>query len=199
VAAVLLVLASGCGVGGGTGKLHGVTRALAKQVGGVPITEVRSQRPDTLFHFKAAPGHLLFTFFGFTHCPDLCPTTLGDLRRALRRLGASSNRIDVSFITVDPDRDSSEVLARYLSSFFLGGHALRPATHAELLAVQAAFGATSSVTRRADGDSDVAHTAASYIVDEHGRVLLEWDFGTSSGDMAADLKTLLARMDRARP
>lgn len=189
------VTAFGCS-SPGSGKLSGSTRPVAKRVGGATITEVRPGAPDMVFHFRAAPGRLLFTFFGFTHCPDLCPTTLGDLRKALRRLGEPADRVDVSFITVDPDRDSADVLTRYLASFFLRAHALRPASSAELLAVQAAFGATSRVTRRADGDSDVAHTASSYIVDEQGRVLVEWDFGTTPAQMAADLKILFSRMER---
>lgn len=192
---ILLVAlgAPACSRSTGSGKLTGHTRPLAKQVGGVTITEVRAGLPDTAFAFRAAPGRMLFTFFGFTHCPDLCPTTLGDLRKALRKLGEDADRVDVSFITVDPDRDSAEVMTRYLRSFFLESHALRPATREELLAVQAAFGATSSVTKKPDGDSDVAHTAASYIVDEQGRVLVEWDFGTKPADMAADLRILFDR------
>ena len=189
--------APACGRSTGSGKLTGHTRPLAKQVGGVTITEVRAGLPDTAFAFRAASGRLLFTFFGFTHCPDLCPTTLGDLRKALRKLGEDSGRLDVSFITVDPDRDTAEVMTRYLRSFFLESHALRPASRQELLAVQAAFGATSSVTRKPDGDSDVAHTAASYIVDDQGRVVVEWDFGTKPADMAADLRILFDRQNGA--
>lgn len=175
------------------GPLVGHTRAIPKKVGGLSLPEARAGRPDTTFTFRARPGGLLFVFFGFTHCPDLCPTTLGDLRRALRKAGPEGSRVEVAFVTVDPGRDSSETMARYLGSFFLGGHPLRPATNEQLLAVQAAFGAASSVTRKADGDFDVAHTAISYLVDEHGSVVLEWDYGTTPADMAHDLRLLLAR------
>lgn len=175
------------------GPLVGHTRAIPKQVGGLSLPEARLGRPDTTFTFRAGPGRLLFVFFGFTHCPDLCPTTLGDLRRALRKAGPDGDRVDVAFVTVDPGRDSSETMARYLGSFFLGGHPLRPATNEQLLAVQAAFGAASSVTRKADGDFDVAHTAVSYLVDEHGAVVLEWDYGTTPADMAHDLRLLFSR------
>ncbi|MFN8588622.1 MAG: SCO family protein [Candidatus Eisenbacteria bacterium] len=174
--------------------LVGHTRPLAKQVSGISLREAREGRPDTTFTFRASNGKLLFVFFGFTHCPDLCPTTLGDLRRALRKLGPEADRVEVAFVTVDPDRDSSEVMARYLGSFFVGGHPLRPGTREQLLAAQAAFGATSSVTKGADGEVNVAHTALSYVVDEHGAVLLEWDYGTTPADMADDFRLLFRRM-----
>ncbi len=178
---------------GGRGELVGHTRPIPKQVGGLSLTECRAGRPDTTFRFRATPGHLLFVFFGFTHCPDLCPTTLGDLRQALRKLGADASEVEIAFVTVDPDRDTSAVMAKYLGSFFVGQHALRPDSKEQLLAAQAAFGATSSVTRGADGEVHVAHTAVSYIVDERGAVLLEWDYGTPPGDVANDLRLLFAR------
>lgn len=177
-------------------ELVGHTRPLPKQVGGVSLAECRVGRPDTTFTFRASPGKLLFVFFGFTNCPDLCPTTLGDLRRALRKLGPDAERVEVAFVTVDPDRDSSAVVARYLGSFFVGQHALRPASREQLLAAQAAFGAVSSVTRKADGDVNVAHTAISYVVDEHGAVRLEWDYGTPAADLANDFRILFRRLDR---
>lgn len=180
----------------GRGDLVGHSRPIPKQVGGLSLTECRAGRPDSTFRFRAAPGHLLFVFFGFTHCPDLCPTTLGDLRRALRKLGTDADRVEVAFVTVDPDRDTSAVMAKYLGSFFVGQHALRPGSNEQLLAAQAAFGATSSVTRGADGEVHVAHTAVSYIVDGRGAVLLEWDYGTPPGDMASDLRLLFARERR---
>ncbi|MBI5169277.1 MAG: SCO family protein [Candidatus Eisenbacteria bacterium] len=187
-----LLTASACGPRT-SGKLVGHTRPIPKQVGGLSMSEARLGKPDTTFTFRAKRGGLLFVFFGFTNCPDLCPTTLGDLRKALRKVGPGADKVDVAFVTVDPGRDSSEAMARYLGSFFTGGHPLRPADNEQLLAVQAAFGAASSVTRKADGDVDVAHTALSYLVDEHGAVLLEWDYGTSPADLAHDLRLLLAR------
>jgi protein SCO1/2 len=193
-AALLLAAASlfACAPRAG-GPLVGHTRAIPKQVGNLSMAEARTGLPDTTFSFRARPGGLLFVFFGFTHCPDLCPTTLGDLRRALRKAGPDGSRVEVAFVTVDPGRDSSETMARYLGSFFVGGHPLRPDTNEQLLAVQAAFGAASSVTRKANGDFDVAHTAVGYLVDERGAVVLEWDYGTTPADMAHDLRILLSR------
>ncbi len=192
VLSLALIAGMGCGPKPG-GKLVGHTRPLPKQVGGLSMAEARAGRPDTSFTFRARPGGLLYVFFGFTHCPDLCPTTLGDLRKALRKLGKGAERVEVAFVTVDPGRDDSETMAKYLGSFFLDGHPLRPVDNEQLLTVQAAFGAASSVTRKADGDVNVAHTALSYLVDEHGAVILEWDYGTAPTDLAHDLRLMLDR------
>lgn len=160
-------------------------------VGGFALPEVHAGRPDVLFHFKAAPGHALFVYFGYTTCPDVCPTTLSDLRRALHHLGGAAQRVDVAFVTVDPQRDVPQVLEPYLASFVRGAHPLRPRTQEELIAVEHAFGASSTVTRSPDGHVDVTHSAASYIVDEHGRIVDQWAFGTSAASMTSDLRLLL--------
>jgi protein SCO1/2 len=153
-----------------------------------------------LFHFRTAPGHVLFVYFGYTTCPDVCPTTLSDLRRALHEVGGEASRVDVAFVTVDPARDVARVLEPYLASFVRGGHPIRPRTRGELAPVQRAFGGSSTVTRAPDGTVEVTHSATSYLVDERGRIVDEWPFGTKPEAMAQRLRTLLAagRAWRAR-
>jgi protein SCO1/2 len=172
-------------------RLRGHVPARSTRVDAVTLPEARLGRPDTTFAFRARPGALLFVFFGFVSCPDICPTTLSDLRRALGMLGEDARRVDVAFVTVDLVRDSTEVLVPYLASYVAGGHALRPRTQEQLGRAQAAFGATSSVGRGRDGSVQVAHTALGYVVDEHGEVRVQWDFGTLPRDMAGDLRALL--------
>ncbi len=177
----LVALVSGLALAAGQGAA----------VGQLALPEVHPGRPDAAFHFRAAPGHVLFVDFGYTSCPDVCPTILGDLRQALRGLGAEARRVDVAFVTVDPARDVPRVLAPYLASFVRDGHALRPRSRAELAPVQRAFGAASTVTRAADGTIEVTHSATSYLVDENGRIVAEWPFGTKPAAMTRDLRARL--------
>jgi protein SCO1/2 len=172
-------------------RLHGLEFEKSLAVGDVAVREVHAAGDPTSFRFRARPGGLLYVFFGYANCPDVCPTTLADLRRALKMLGTDSARIDVAFVTVDPARDSAEVLVPFVNAFVTGAHALQPGSQEELAGAERAFGATSSIARRADGGVDVSHTGASYIVDANGRVLLEWDYGAKPADMAADLRVLL--------
>jgi len=186
-ALVALALAVGVtGPGASAGESPGSVAALA-------LPEVHPGRPDAMFHFRAAPGHVLFVYFGYTSCPDVCPTTLSDLRRALRALGDAAGRVDVAFVTVDPARDVPRVLDPYLASFVRGGHPLRPRSRRELAPVQEAFGASSSVTRAKDGTIEVSHSATSYAVDGRGRIVAAWPFGTTPATMTADLRGLLGQ------
>lgn len=173
--------------------LRGRVPVRATYVGHASLPEVRPGQPDRAFHFRAAPGHVLFVAFGFTHCPDICPTTLADLRKALRELGPDAARVEVAFATVDLHRDTPEVLAPYVQSFVPAGRALRARSQRELGPAQSAFGATSVIQRAPDGHLDVSHTTTSYVVDDRGHIVVEWRFGTPARDMAHDLRVLLAR------
>ncbi len=184
----------GCGWTGG-GTLKGSVPRGSAFVGNLTLPELHVDRPPSTFAFRAAPGRLLFVYFGYTNCPDICPTTLSDLRKAVHRVGPDAQRVDVAFVTVDLYRDSASVIVPYLATFFARGHALRPPSQPQLGEAETAFGATSSVTRQPSGDLEVDHTAMSYIVDERGRIVVQWAFGTSPADMAHDLRILLARME----
>ena len=189
--ALALAVPSGCS--GGGARLKGTRPPGPAFVGAVTLPEVMPGEPDRPFTFRAPPGHLLFATFGYTNCPDICPTTLSDLRRALRRLGADGARVEIAFVTVDPYRDSAAALVPYLASFARGAHALLPRTQQQLGQAESAFGATSSISKNPDGTFEVSHTGLSYIVDETGHVLVQWDFGAGPDVMAHDLRILLAR------
>jgi protein SCO1 len=173
------------------GALNGLVRPEPLQVGAVTLPDVTDGTPETPFTFRAAPGELLIVYFGFTSCPDVCPTTLADLRVALEQLGPAAERVDLAMVTVDPERDTAAVLSGYLGSFAERYHALRTTDPAALTAAEDAFGASSSVTKADDGEVEVAHSATTYVVDENGTVLVEWPFGLGSAEMAADLQALL--------
>jgi protein SCO1/2 len=200
----LALVAAACG-GSGEATLHGVVRDAPLEVGGLVLTEVTAPDlraggivEDGRLVMRAADDRLLVVYFGFLNCPDVCPTTLADLRSALTRLdGDERERVDLAFVTVDPDRDGPDELAAYLRHFAPRHHAVRP-TSAELSAALDAFLASASVEVDADGRVDVAHSAVLYAVDGAGRVVVEWPFGTSASALADDLRVLLDRTP-ARP
>jgi len=146
-------------------------------------------RPVTLETFR---GKLVVLFFGYTHCPDVCPTTLSDMDAALKLMPPeAASRVQVLFVTVDPERDTPEVLKAYVPYFnpgFLGlfGSPAEVAQAAKEFRI---------VYRRhvEPGASGylVDHSAGSYVLDGHGRVRLYLPYGHTAADIAADLLTLL--------
>ena len=193
----LVLLVSACG---SDATLHGVVRDLPLQVGTIALPDVTGPglRADGLVEDgrlvmrASSPDRLLLVSFGFLNCPDVCPTTLADLRSALAMLEAGmQERVDLAFVTVDPDRDGPEELAVYLRHFVPRHHAVRTTTE-ELEPAMDAFLAAATVEVADDGTVDVAHTAVLYAVDASGRVVVEWPFGTSATMLAEDLAVLLA-------
>ena len=176
-------------------EIQGVVRADPLEVGDRSMPEVAADGTETPFAFQADDGKLLFVAFGYTNCPDVCPTTLYDIKKARKKLGADSDRIQVAFATVDPERDTADVMTQYLGSFAPDGHPLRSEDPDQLHAAQDAFGVTSSVVKNADGSTDVSHSAKSFVVDDQGEVVVEWPFGTGADVMASDLELLLAQQD----
>jgi protein SCO1/2 len=198
----LLAVAPACGSqgdssGDGT-RLSGFTRTPVPTVGDLSLPDVTDDgRP---LSFVAEPGHVLLVYFGYTQCPDLCPTTLAEVRAAARRLGDDAARIDLAMATVDPARDTPEVLDRFVRSFDPDGHALRTTDDAALRVVAERFGVTYDVTTGADGGIEVSHTTFLSAVDAAGRIVVTWPFGTPIDDLAADLEVLLtAGTDGAMP
>jgi protein SCO1/2 len=123
----------------------------------------------------------------------VCPTTLYDIKKAKKLLGTDGDKVQVAFATVDPERDTPEVMNQYLGSFTDDGHPLRTTDPDELATVEERFGITSEVVTEPDGEVKVAHTARSFLIDDQGEVVVEWAFGTSPDAMANDIAILLAR------
>ena len=193
---VLLALGAACGSDGGSGSggrpYTGIKRTPPLEVGSVTLPEVAPDDGSTFTMKASAPDRLLVVYFGYTNCPDLCPTTLSALRGAFKEIGAPADRVDVAFATVDPARDTPDVLAGYLSSFFTGHwHALRTEDDTVLKAAEEPFLVTSSVETTFDGRISVTHTAATYVIDDTGTVVIEWGYPTKAEDMTADLRQLL--------
>ena len=168
-------------------QLFGYVPTTAMSSAGITVTEQPSGKP---FELAAQPNEVLIVYFGYTNCPDVCPTTMVAIKNAKKKIGSLADRVDIAMITVDPERDTADILPRYISSFTSRFHALIPATDAELRTAEKAFGATSSVTK-VDGKVEVVHGGSAYIVDESGAVIDQFPFGLDSHSMANDLTILL--------
>jgi protein SCO1/2 len=173
----------------------GIVRDPAPEVGTTSLPDVSAG--GAAFPFAAAPGQVLVVYFGYTSCPDVCPTTMADLRRALEELGGQADDVDVAMATVDPERDTDEVLTAYVRSFVPGGYPLRTTDDGELRTAAEAFGADYRVETSPAGDVEVEHTGFLYAVDDQGMLRLTWPFGTQWQAIEGDLRWLMERgMDR---
>ena len=144
----------------------------------------------TLADFR---GKVVALFFGYTHCPDVCPTTLSDFAAAIRELGADGDRVQVIFVTVDPERDTPDLLAKYVPSFnpaFLG--AMAPV--GELAALAKSFNVVYQKSSIKSSSSYlIDHSAGTYVFDPKGQLRLHVAYGTGPVAIAQDLRTLLAQ------
>src|SRR5690349_2788985 len=117
-----LCVIAGCARRAAQAPLKGDVPAAAANVGTITLPEVHAEGADSPFRLVPAAGHVLVVYFGYTTCPDVCPTTLSDLHRALATMGDAAHRVDVAFVTVDRERDTPAQLAPYLAAFVAGGH-----------------------------------------------------------------------------
>jgi protein SCO1/2 len=135
-------------------------------------------------------GHPFLVFFGFTHCPDVCPTTLFEVSEVLRALGPDANRTRALFITVDPERDTPAVMKDYLSSFdpHLSGLTGDPQ---EIAAVAKAYRVYFKRVPLEQGGYTMDHTAIVYLMDKTGRFVSPFNVKRSIDTAAADLRRYL--------
>jgi protein SCO1/2 len=143
----------------------------------------------TLNDFK---GKVVVMFFGYTQCPDVCPTTLTEMQQVMTLLGPQSDKVQVLFVTVDPERDTATILKQYVPSFdarFLG---LRPADEVALEKVTKDFKIYyKKVPGTSPGSYTIDHTAGSYAFDPEGRLRLYIRHAQGPETLAHDLKELL--------
>ena len=132
-------------------------------------------------------GEPLLVFFGYTHCPDICPTTLFELSEVLHAMGKDADRVHALFITVDPDRDTPAVMKDYLSSF--DPH-LRGATGdpKAIEAVEKAYRVYAQKVPTGNGEYSMDHTALVYLMDKQGRFVAPFNLKRRPAEAAADLK-----------
>jgi len=142
----------------------------------------------TLADFR---GKAVVMFFGYTQCPDVCPTTMAEMKAALQQLGADARRVQMLFVTLDPERDTRELLAAYVPAFdpdFLGLYGDREATAKTAKDFRVFYQKQPGAT---PGSYTVDHTAGSYVFDPQGRVRLFVRHGDGGANLVADLRTLL--------
>lgn len=155
---------------------------------GFDLTDHNGQR-KTLADFK---GKVVLVFFGFTHCPDVCPTTMAEMAEVTKKLGADAKGLQVLFVSVDPERDTPAILAQYVPSFdplFLG---LTGDTEA-VSKVAKDFKLFVQKVPSKDGKSyTIDHTAGSYVFDKQGRIRLFMRHGQGTEPVLHDLRLLLA-------
>lgn len=143
----------------------------------------------TLEDFK---GKVVVVFFGFTQCPDVCPTTLAELAQVKKALGPDGDKVQGVFITVDPERDKPELLKAYLESFDPGFVALR-GTPEQLKETAKEFKIYyAKVPGKTPDSYTMDHTAASFLFDPQGRVRVFSRYGAGASALTGDIKALIA-------
>jgi protein SCO1 len=148
-----------------------------------------SGRPRTLADFKVK---VTVVFFGYTQCPDVCPTTLTEIADVKQKLGADGDKVQAVFVSVDPERDTPEVLAAYVANFGRDFVALRGTPEQTKEAAKAFKVFYAKVPGKSEGSYTMDHTAGSYVFDPQGRVRLFIRQGGGAEAMAHDIRLLLA-------
>jgi protein SCO1/2 len=145
-------------------------------------------KPRTMADFK---GKVVVMFFGYTQCPDVCPTTMAEMTEVLKQLGPQADQVQVLFVTVDPERDTQKLLAEYVPAFdkrFIGLYG----TPEQTAAVGKEFKVMYSKVSGSTKDSyTIDHTAASYVFDKEGKLRLLLRSGQGVAPAVHDLKLLL--------
>ena len=152
------------------------------------LTDFNDQ-PRTLADFK---GKAVVVFFGYTQCPDVCPTTMGELVQVKQALGAEGDKLQVLFISIDPERDTPAVLKAYMANFDPGFLALYAPSSDKLAALAKDF---KVYYKKVDGSTPTSyimdHTASSFVYDPQGRLRLYVRYGMGAKPLAEDLQLLL--------
>ncbi len=184
-AAVLLLAFAGCTDSGAPKfKLTDVTGASFGKT--LELTDHNGQR-RTLADFR---GKVVTVFFGFTHCPDVCPTTLGEMAMVMKELGADAGRLQVLFVTVDPARDTPEVLKRYVPAFHPGFLGLTGSAD-DIARTAKEFKIFYQKQTLPGGSYSMDHSAGTYILDGQGRLRLFASYGAGAPALLHDIKLLL--------
>ncbi|MFY7864976.1 MAG: SCO family protein [Roseateles sp.] len=174
----------------GTSKasFQGVDLTGAEYARGLSLSD-QDGRSRSLSEFK---GKVVVVFFGFTQCPDVCPTTLAELAEVKRSLGAEGERVQGVFVTVDPERDTTTLLKAYVDSFDPSFVALRGSEEQTKAAAKEFKVYYAKVPGKTPESYTMDHTAASFIFDTQGRVRVFSRYGSGASALANDIKLLLA-------
>jgi len=150
-----------------------------------------TQGNGSSFRLSEKRGKVVLLFFGYTSCPDVCPTTLSEMKRVMAELGANTERVQVVFVTVDPERDTPEKLKEYVSIFnpsFIGLSGSMEALE-KVWSDYGVYREEEELPNSATGYL-VNHTARVYLIDRDGNLRLSYSYGTPTDDFVHDLKIL---------
>nr|HET7860445.1 SCO family protein [Caldimonas sp.] len=137
-------------------------------------------------------GKVVVVFFGYTQCPDVCPTTMAELAQIRTQLGADGDRLQTVFVTIDPERDTPEILKAYLANFGPNVVGLRGDAEQTKAAAKEFKVFYAKVPGKTPGSYTMDHSAASFVFDPAGRVRLFVPYGADTKLLAGDLKQLLS-------
>ena len=192
---ILLVAAfgvlAGCDKPAGSSSkatFRGIDITGAEYARSLSLTDQHGQ-PRTLEQFK---GKVSVVFFGYTQCPDVCPATMAELAQIKKALGKDGDRVQGIFVTVDPQRDTQDILKNYMASFdpsFVALWGTPEQTKAAAKEFKVFYALTPGKT---EGSYTVDHTAGSFVFDAKGKVRLFVRYGSGAEALTADLKALLA-------
>ena len=182
------LLAGGCDrIGGAKTPFKAIDVTGAPMGGELRLTD-HNGKPRTLADFR---GKVVLVNFGYTQCPDVCPTTLADLASAMKKLGADASQVQVLFVTVDPKRDKPELLRQYVPAFdpnFLGLYGDAQATQK----VTKDFKVYAAERPGKTPDTyTVDHAAQTFVFDKSGKLRLVMGYGMAPDAIASDVRILL--------
>jgi len=184
-AAALLILLTGCDRSPSPWALHDISGLMP------PLAFTLHDGSGQTRHADDFQGKLVLLYFGYTHCPDICPTTLARLVNATRKLGAAADRTRILFVSVDPARDTPAVLQRYQQAFGPGVTALS-GTPAQLRTLTRRYRVSFGLGQPdADGRYEVSHSSAVFIFDRDGAARLLATGTDSAEKISTDLERLL--------
>ncbi|TZG11727.1 SCO family protein [Comamonas thiooxydans] len=168
-------------------KFQGVDVTGADYAKDIPLTDVHGKKRS----LKDFSGKVVAVFFGYTQCPDVCPTTLQELLEVKQALGADGDKLQAVFVSLDPERDTPEVLKAYLANFdesFVG----LSGTVEEIAAVAKDFKIFfKKVPGKVDGTYTLDHSAGTYLFDPQGRLRVYERYGAGPQLLTQDVKALL--------
>lgn len=196
---VLLLVAALALAGCGEPELNGDTSMKLAGASSVKLPAWGEGLAGEERHLRPTKGKLMILYFGYTYCPDVCPTSMAALRSAVGTLPAERQKqLEFAMVTADPARDSGKRLVEYVGYFFPKQpvYGYRTTDFERLAKAEDAFGAASEIEPHKRGANyAVTHTAYLYAIDRSGEVVVAWPFGALSDEIAEDLKVLLDRQE----
>jgi protein SCO1 len=193
--AAALLFAAGCGEKAGSSAASGGPKASFKAVDITGAEYARKlELPDadgktrSLSEFK---GKVVVVFFGYTQCPDVCPTTMAELSQVRRALGPDGDKLQGVFVTVDPERDTGPVLKAYMDNFNAGFIGLRGSAEQTQAAAREFKVFFAKAPGKTETSYTIDHTAGAYIFDTQGRIRLFSRYGAGPKALEEDVRALL--------